>query len=202
MNKQTLILICYMLPQQLTNEFKFCFASQQAGTSTQRGVKIREIANLYIYIDTAIFIYRLTNSSGQQDELGYFCMLQESFYWVRQAGHVRIDTIHKQVITCSFQQLNIEPGVYFLTRENKFLINFIVVHDIAFTSNDPSILSESKQNIRTVLDLKLYGRLKTFIRWVMTRDNDAIFIHQQSYAERLLSCIGLENCNPSKHHCL
>ena len=67
--------------------------------------------------------------------------------------------------------------------------------DIAFASNDPKLIDHFKKQMQASFEVKLYGELKSFIRWSFIRDRHGIVIHQRDYSLRLLTRFGMARSN-------
>ncbi len=77
-----------------------------------------------------------------------------------------------------------------------FILIFIVLDDMAFASNSVSLLEAMKQKRQARYDVSLFGQVRSFIGWAITRTPSGIKIHQSTYIRSLLTKYGLSEANP------
>lgn len=66
---------------------------------------------------------------------------------------------------------------------------------MAFVSNSEDLLASVKSKLRCTFDVKLYGSLKSFIKWDIRRKPGGLKVDQKAYAVQILQRFGLEQCN-------
>ena len=98
-------------------------------------------------------------------------------------------------LTWGFQVCNIDKRVYILQLGQDFVIILVFVDDMAFVSNSSSLLSYIKQRVVATFDVKLFGKLQTFIGWELTYSHTGLQVTQARYTKSLLARFGLEQCN-------
>ncbi len=76
-----------------------------------------------------------------------------------------------------------------------FILIAIVVDDMAFASNNTRLLRALKQKLQAEFDVSLFGQLRSFIGWDITRTPTGIKIDQSTYIRSLLSKYGMSNAN-------
>lgn len=157
-----------------------------------------DIDNAYLFglLDIPIRMAQPTDSSQVLAMPGHDVLLIKSLYGAKQAGCIWGQTLHEKLCSMNFVQSQVEERIYYFVRGPLFLILCIVVDDIAFASNNGTLMNEFKQKLQVEFEVKLYGDLKSFIRWDITRTPKAIFINQKSYCQRLLSRFDMQDCNP------
>ena len=64
-----------------------------------------------------------------------------------------------------------------------------------FVSNSTALMSRLKKKLAATFDVKLFGKLQTFIGWEVIYFPDSIKITQTRYAKDLISRYGMQNCN-------
>lgn len=77
----------------------------------------------------------------------------------------------------------------------KFIIVVIVVDDLAFAFNAPRQLNEFMSKLSVTFEVKLLGRLNTFIGWNISRHKQQITVNQNRYIGELLNKYGMSVCN-------
>ena len=85
--------------------------------------------------------------------------------------------------------------MFFLVAGSDFIILVVVVDDMKFVSNSTELMSRLKQKLAATFDVKLFGKLQTFIGWEVRYFPNGIKIKQTRYAKDLISRCGMQNCN-------
>lgn len=153
-----------------------------------------DVDNPYFFgdFDIPIRIKQPTNSSMILSKPGYDIFLIKSLYGALQAGKIWGNEVHNKLININFFQSKIDPHLYYFTHNSDFIIPCVVVDDIAFASNNPTMISQFKKNFAATFDTKFYGELNSFIRWTIIKTPDAILVNQTSNCPRLLSRFNME----------
>ena len=85
--------------------------------------------------------------------------------------------------------------MFFLTSGSEFEIIVVVVDDMQFVSNSPSLMARVKQTLSSTFDVKFFGKLQTFIGWEIRYIAEGIKITQTRYVNDLLARCGMQSCN-------
>ena len=72
----------------------------------------------------------------------------------------------------------------------------MVVDYIAFASNDSHLINQFKDKMKSAFEIKLYGELKSLIRWSTPRYPTGIVIKQLDYAVRILARLNMRDATP------
>jgi len=156
-----------------------------------------DISNAYLYgdLDITIFMEQPTNSTQREAVPGHVCAVDKSIYGTKQAGNIWGSLTHSELTSWGFRVSNFDARLYFLVINSRFVIIAIVVEDMSFVSNCRKLLEDVKMKLQGVFDVKLFGELKYFIGWNITRTPQGIKIDQQEYACTLLQKYGMERAN-------
>ena len=156
-----------------------------------------DVDNAYVngFIDIPVIMEQPTDSSRRLAMPGYVCLLVKSLYGARQSGRIWGNVLHEKLTKWGFQPSTVDPRLYFFRQQTGYILLCVVVDDIAFASNNTRLLTQFKEQMQASFQVKLYGRLKSFIRWSIDRSLSGIFIHQRDYALRLLARFGMSKCN-------
>ena len=156
-----------------------------------------DISDAYLYgnIDVPIVMLQPTDSSGMESHPGMVCLLLKSLYGLRQAGEIWGSLLCITLLTWGFQVSNIDKRVYLLDVGTEFVIILVVVDDMTFVSNSTSLLNRIQLHLAATFDVKLFGKLQTFIGWELTYTELGIRVTQTLYAKSLLTRFGLERSN-------
>lgn len=157
-----------------------------------------DVSNAYLYgsMDSPITMEQPTDSTGKQARPGYVCLLRKSIYGARQAGKIWGTVLHEALLSWGFKQSTVESRVYLAKHGSSFILLTVVVDDLLFASNSRPFLDTFKKQLAAQFDVKLYGALKSFIRWNISRTDLGITASQRQYAQRLLHRFGMHGCNP------
>lgn len=73
----------------------------------------------------------------------------------------------------------------------------IVVDDIAFASNDYSLMRNFKLILSSTFKIKLFGTPTNFIGWQLHHTSKEIYVSQARFAEKLRNKHNLSHCKPA-----
>ena len=128
---------------------------------------------------------------------GYVCKLEKSMYGAKQAGEIWGSVLDERLKGFGFVPSKLDGRLYIFSRNEVFIIVVIVVDDLAFASNSVSLMSEFKTCLSAEFDVKLYGKLTSFIGWNISYHSDGIKIDQRGYAKDILEQSGMLYANPT-----
>lgn len=118
---------------------------------------------MYGPIDYEVIIEQPIDSSEVEEIPEHVCLLQRSIYGIRQAVYIWGSLLIDTFIQWGFQKLTTDERVVYHSIDENFIIIVIVVDHLAFVSNAPCLLNESKSMLSVTFDMKLFGQLNTFI---------------------------------------
>lgn len=173
--------------------------------SAQREMKIKQfdIKTAFLNGDLSETVY-MEQPMGFQDGSGRVCMLKKSLYGLKQSSRC-----WNKKFTCFIKLFGFVKSVYdpcvFISRRNGAL-TILAIH-----VDDGIISSESMDEIKSVLKhLNEHFEVKEmeigcFLGLEIQQNEDkSIFIHQSTYAEKVLNRFNFSNCNgistPSDHN--
>ena len=136
-----------------------------------------------------------TKSTGIPERPGMVCRLLRSLYGLRQAGEIWGPLLCQTLLPWGFKVSNVDKRMFFLVAGFEFVILVVVVDDMKFVSNSTALMSRLKQKLALTFDVKLFGKIQTFIGWEVRYFPDSIKITQTRYAKDLISRYGMQNCN-------
>jgi len=156
-----------------------------------------DISNAYLYgkMDIPILMEQPTNSTQVQERPGHLAILQMSLYGAKQAGELWGSLLNSTLMEWQFKPSNVDARLYFFRRGPSFVIMAIVVDDIAFASNSRELLEDFKVKLAAQFDIKLFGKLSSFIGWKVEQGPSGIKISQGAYARNLLDRHGMSHAN-------
>lgn len=69
---------------------------------------------------------------------------------------------------------------------------------MSFASKNSTIMTQFKESFSTTFEVEFYRELKSFIRWMITKTPDEIFVTQTEQSKRLLSRFNMQDFNTVK----
>lgn len=92
-------------------------------------------------------------------------LLEIFLYGARKAGRIWEALYRTTLRNRVFKVSQYDPRLFFLRRDGLFVTILLVVDDIAFASNSQLLLESVEEKLNATFDVKIYGELKSFIRW-------------------------------------
>ena len=156
-----------------------------------------DISNAYLYgdIDVTIYMEQPTDSSCQLEFPGMVCKLLKSIYGLKQAGHIWGSLLMQSLRQWGFEASAMDPRVLFKNVGEEFIALVVVVDDLTFASNSPRMIHAFKAKLAETFDVKLFGRMSTFLGWETSFSQQGIKISQARYTQELLDRHGMKHCN-------
>lgn len=157
-----------------------------------------DVSNAYLYgdIDAPIIMDQPTNSSGKPHRPGYVCQLNKSIYGARQAGEIWGGVINTKFVSWGFKQSSQDQRLYLMVDGTNFIILIVVVDDMAFASNNRSLIDRLKKNLSETFKVKLLGQLKAFVGWEIKRTATGLYVNQPKYIQRMLQLHNFTHVKP------
>ena len=130
----------------------------------------------------------------------YLLMVLKALYGTKQSGRMWYLHISRQMKSWKFIQLNSEACI-FLRRDDKgevILIVCIYVDDVISIAKEYKYIDELWSLISAKYPLKILGEVKEYLGIEVNYKKDAgtIFLHQRSYAEKVLKRFSMFDSNP------
>ena len=156
-----------------------------------------DVSNAYLYgnLDIPIIMEQPRDSSKIQAKPGRVCKLHKSLYRTKQAGEIWGSLLDKQLKEWGFKNSEYDNRIYFYVTGSKFIMFAIVVYDLAFSSNSPSLLRGFKSKLDATFDVRIFGKLTNFIGWNISRTQSGIRIDQPGYVKQILKDFGMKKAN-------
>ena len=142
-----------------------------------------------------IYMEQPTESSCQLEFPGMVCKLLKSIYGLKQAGHIWGSLLMQSLRQWGFEASAMDPRVLFKNVGEEFIALVVVVDDLTFASNSPRMIDAFKAKLTETFDVKLFGRMSTFLGWETSFSQQGIKISQARYTQELLDRHGMKHCN-------
>ncbi len=156
-----------------------------------------DISNAYLYsdLDISILMEQPTDSTKRHAMPGHTCKLNKSLYGTKQAGEIWGSLLDKSLKSLGFANSNYDDRIYLYNAGTDFVITAIVVGDLVFASNSNKLLQKLKTHLSTNYDVKLFGKLTSFIGWKISQQPDSIVVNQEGHYKSMLKDYGMETAN-------
>jgi hypothetical protein len=112
--------------------------------------------------------------------------LRKALYGLKQAPRAWYSKIESYFVQEKFEKCPHEHTLFVKKCENKVLI---------YTGNDAAMFEEFKKSMKSKFDMTDLGKMRYFLGVEVRQCDSGIFIHQQKYAQEIISRFGMENCN-------
>ena len=125
------------------------------------------------------------------------CRLRKALYGLKQAPHgAWFEKMHSWLLAHGFMQSTTETTLYVHHIEDATLIISLYVDDLLVTINNMDSIQEFKDRLRVDFDTSDMGLLHTYLGIQFRKIEHGIFMHQGSYARKILQRFGMEKCKP------
>lgn len=138
-----------------------------------------------------------TDSSQQLKRPGHVLKLIKSMYGAKQAGQIWVSVLDQALRHWGFSSSRYDERIYFKSVGSDFLILSIVVDELSFASNSTNLMHRLKTRLRAEFNVKLFGKLTSFVGWNISRRDDDIKINQLGYVKHMLQDFGLDKAKRS-----
>jgi len=153
-----------------------------------------DVSNAYLYGDLTIpiIMQQPTDSSQKLAKPGYACKLLKSIYGAKQAGEIWGSLLDKSLKKWGFKVSRYDHRIYLYRQGAEYVTIAIVVDDLAFASNSTRLMNQLKENLASNFDVKLFGKLTSFVGWNISNQQNGIKIDQRGYVKSMLKEHGME----------
>lgn len=114
-------------------------------------------------------------------------MLHTTCYGGRKARMLRGTMIDKDFKLWAFCVSKFDQRFYFKRDNNDVIFLLLAVNDMPLASNKRKLLEDFKLHLQKRFNVRLYGKLTTFIDWCITHEREGTTIHQKIFFSPLSS---------------
>ena len=138
-----------------------------------------------------------------KDRPNFVCKLKKSIYGLKQSARCWNSTLDEALISSGYRKSDAGGCIYVKSVKNSdgrisFVILAVYVDDIMPVSNDKVMLNAEKASLCKKFDMIDRGEVHYILGMSIKRDRDTttLYISQQSYLEKVLQRLEMENCKP------
>lgn len=121
--------------------------------------------------------------------------LKKALYGLKQAPRAWYSKIEAYFCQQKFEKCSHEHTLFVKHTKGKILIVSLYVDDLIFTGNCEELFEDFKCSMKKNFAMSDLGKMRYFLGVEVTQNAKGIFIHQQKYANEILSKFGMEDCN-------
>ena len=132
--------------------------------------------------------------------LNHVCLLQKSFYGLKQAPKAWFERLSTHLLHLGFQA-SLADSSLFILRHGKYLVFLLVYVDIVLTSNCLSLLQTLIQQLSSEFELKDLGNLHYFLGLQIACTSKGLFLNQSKYGQDLLLKHNMLSAKAAKTPC-
>ena len=168
--------------------------------STQRGLELH-----HVDVHTAFLNGILQEEVYMKQPIGYekegeehlVCRLRKSIYGLKQSSRCWNAALDAHLRKMGFSQTKSDPCIYTSGGDDSFYIG-VYVDDLILAGKDKAKMKRVKEELASEFDIKDLGKLSYFLGMSIIQDQEKkkIWMGQPTYTEKLLSKMGMNNCNP------
>jgi hypothetical protein len=127
------------------------------------------------------------------------CHMRKSIYGLKQASRQWYLKFDETIRSFDFKENEEDSCIYAKFRNRKFIFLILYVDDILLTSNDVSLLLETKRFLSSNFDMKDLGEASLFLGIEIHRNrrNGVLELSQKTYLEKVLKKFSMHACNPT-----
>lgn len=133
---------------------------------------------------------------GYQVPNGKVLKLQKSLYGLKQSPRMWNKKLTDEFKKIGLVQSKYDPCIYHQYKEGKIMLVALYVDDILFFSNDPTMMREVKDKLKSTFLMKDLGEASLFLGIHLEKDENGFYINQERYIKNLLEKYNMSECKP------
>ncbi|KAM0047020.1 putative RNA-directed DNA polymerase [Helianthus debilis subsp. tardiflorus] len=123
--------------------------------------------------------------------------LSKALYGLRQAPRAWNTKLNNILLDMKFRRCSQEQAVYQRTIGTDVLLIGVYVDDLIATGSNLKLIMEFKRGMAKNFEMSDLGKLTNYLGIEVSQSKDGIKIKQESYAKKILTKVGMINCNPT-----
>lgn len=163
----------------------------------KRKMKIYDVKTAFLHGTLNEEIY-MELPEGFQENKEEVCKLNRNIYGLKQAGRCWNELLTEVLIKIGLKQSKEDPCLFFVIKENQFLLCGIHIDDMVVVSSDERFERSYMKKIEQHIGIKNIGEAKTVLGMQLDQEDGKIFVHQKNYIEKLIEMYGMKDCNTVK----
>uniref|UniRef100_A0A2N9HKT3 Uncharacterized protein n=1 Tax=Fagus sylvatica TaxID=28930 RepID=A0A2N9HKT3_FAGSY len=159
-----------------------------------------DIKNAFLHGDLLETIYMDTPPGfrAEGEYAGKVCRLRKSLYGLKQSPRAWFSRFSEVILSMEFVRCHSDHTCFIRRRlDGCCIILLVYVDDIILTGDDAPGISQVKQDLGKVFDVKDLGSLRYFLGIEVARSRNGISLSQRKYTLDLLQDTGMLGCRPA-----
>ncbi|XP_022032248.1 uncharacterized mitochondrial protein AtMg00810-like [Helianthus annuus] len=124
----------------------------------------------------------------------HVCRLKKSLYGLKQAPRAWYQRFTDFVLTLGFQQSKCDNSLFIYHHGRNIAYLLIYVDEIILTTSNERLRVDIRNRLAREFDMKDVGPLSHFLGINVTRQQNRMFLAQQSYAQDIIERAGMRSC--------
>ena len=121
--------------------------------------------------------------------------LHKALYGLKQALRAWNEKLNKILGDLGFVKCSKVPSLYLKRSEESLLMVKVYVDDLLITGSKTTMINEFKKNMSTIFEMSDLGFLTYYVGIEVRQSKEGIMLNQESYAGKILSESGMQDCN-------
>ena len=170
--------------------------------SSQRGLELHHVDVQTAFLNGTLqedIYMKQPEGYEKQGEEDLVCKLSKSIYGLKQSSRCWNTALDAHLKRMGFAQLKSDPCIYASGGEDTFYIG-VYVDDMILAGKNEAKMRSVKEELTSRFDIKDLGKLSYFLGMSIVQDQEKkeTWIGQPTYAEKLLTKMGMSDCKPVK----
>ncbi|KAI0991369.1 hypothetical protein K3495_g16818, partial [Podosphaera aphanis] len=126
---------------------------------------------------------------------GDVCKLSKALYGLKQSPRLWQKKLREVLRKLNYEPLPSDEAAYINTSASDFSIIITHVDDLLIITESGEQLKKLKEDISNELDIEDLGHAHYFLGVRIIRDDNAVYLCQDAYINKILSTFDMESCN-------
>jgi hypothetical protein len=137
---------------------------------------------------------------GLKADEGKVCRLKKSIYGLKQAAYVWHNAFDKILKEFGFESSDRDKCIYVCKAESQkdYIYLVLYVDDLIISTGNLEKLNDLKSFLMNKFEMVDLGEVKLFLGIKVHRDENTIYLSQETYIDTVLERFGMKDCHPNK----
>jgi hypothetical protein len=127
--------------------------------------------------------------------------LNKSLYGLKQSGRNWNNLLHDYLVEDGFEQSSVDHCLYIKLTERGMVVMLVWVDDLVIGASNDSLLSDTKEALKSRFKMKDLGRLSYFLGIDFEQHDGVVKMNQKRYLCKVLERFQMQDCKPRSTPC-